>query len=240
MSGHSKWATIKRKKAALDAKRGKEFTKLIKEITVIARLGGGEPGANPRLRLLLEKAKEINMPHDNIVRAIKRGTGEMPGMSYEEQLYEGYGPRSVAVVVETLTDNKNRTVAELRRLFQEHGGSLAEGGAVSWMFQRMGVIYTKQFYSEDMLLELLLDYDITDLTCDQDYCTIVCDPKQLEKVKQALLSGNIAVEKAELEWVAQNTLSVPEDQAESVYTFLSALEDHDDVQNVYTNLADKE
>jgi YebC/PmpR family DNA-binding regulatory protein len=158
MSGHSKWATIKRKKAAVDAKRGKEFTKLIKEITVAAR-GGGDPAGNPRLRLLMDKAKEINMPLDNVSRAIKRGTGEMPGVSYEEQMYEGYGPHGIAVVLETLTDNKNRTVAEIRRLFSSQGGSLAESGAVSWMFTRLGVVEVSGAQSEDQLLELLLDYE---------------------------------------------------------------------------------
>ena len=177
MSGHSKWATIKRKKAVLDSKRGKEFTKLIKEITVAARIGGGDPAANPRLRLLLEKAKEINMPLDNTTRAIKRGTGEMPGMQYEEQSYEGYGPFGTAVVVDALTDNKNRTVAELRRIFTSSGGSLAETGSVNWMFARMGVIQVSGTTSEDSLLEMLLDYDIKDISYDGEMFSITCDPK---------------------------------------------------------------
>lgn len=236
MSGHSKWATIKRKKAALDSKRGKEFTKLIKEITVAAKIGGGDPAANSKLRLLLEKAKEINMPLDNTVRAIKRGTGEMPGMQYEEQLYEGYGPFGTAVVVDALTDNKNRTVAELRRIFTTSGGSLAETGAVNWMFARMGVIQVSGKTSEDALLELLLDYDIKDISFDGEIFSITCDPKSVEKIKLILQEHGLKVEKAEVEWVAQNTVALAPDQEEKAYEFLSSLEDHDDVQNVYTNL----
>lgn len=236
MSGHSKWATIKRKKAAVDAKRGKEFTKLIKEITVAARLGGGDPAANSKLRLLLEKAKEINMPLDNTVRAIKRGTGEMPGQQYEEQMYEGYGPFGTAVVIDALTDNKNRTVAELRRIFSSSGGSLAETGAVGWMFARMGVLQVTGKTSEDALLELLLDYDIKDIFFDGEVFSVTCDPKCLDKVKALLQENGLKVDKAEIEWVAQNTVALTPDQEEKAYDFLSSLEDHDDVQNVYTNL----
>lgn len=236
MSGHSKWATIKRKKAALDSKRGKEFTKLIKEITVVARLGGGDPNANSRLRLLLEKAKEINMPMDNTVRAIKRGTGEMPGQQYEEHMYEGYGPFGTAIVVDALTDNKNRTVAELRRIFSSSGGSLAETGSVGWMFARMGVIQVSGKTSEDELLELLLDYDVKDISYDEEIFSITCDPKSLEKIKAILQENGLKVEKAEVEWVAQNTVALTNEQEEKAYEFLSSLEDHEDVQNVYTNL----
>ena len=236
MSGHSKWATIKRKKAATDAKRGKEFTKLIKEITVAARLGGGDAAANPKLRLLLDKAKEINMPLDNTVRAIKRGTGEMPGQQYEEHLYEGYGPNGIAVVIDTLTDNKNRTVAELRRIFTSSGGSLAETGAVSWMFGRMGVLQVRGATSEDQLLELLLDYDIKDISYDGEVYSVTCDPKSLDKVKMTLQEHGLKVEKAEVDWVAQNTVALPPTQEEKAYEFLSSLEDHEDVKNVYTNL----
>lgn len=235
MSGHSKWATIKRKKAAVDAKRGKEFTKLIKEITVAAR-GGGDPAGNPRLRLLMDKAKEINMPLDNVSRAIKRGTGEMPGVSYEEQMYEGYGPHGIAVVLETLTDNKNRTVTEIRRLFSSQGGSLAESGAVSWMFTRLGVVEVSGAQSEDQLLELLLDYEIKDINHYDGIYSITCDPKALEKIKQTLINAGLKVERAELDLIAQNYVTLPKDEYEKASDFLSELEDHDDVQNIYTNL----
>jgi YebC/PmpR family DNA-binding regulatory protein len=236
MSGHSKWATIKRKKAALDSKRGKEFTKLIKEITVAARLGGGDPLANSRLRLLMEKAKEINMPQDNTIRAIKRGTGEMPGVNYEEHTYEGYGPYGIAIVIETLTDNKNRTVAELRRIFTSHGGSLAESGAVSWMFARQGVLEVTGVSSEDQLLELLMDYDIKDVNSFENVWTVVCDPKSLESIKKTLSDAGIKVERAELDLVAQNYVTLSGEEYEKASEFLAELEDHDDVQNLYTNL----
>ncbi len=236
MSGHSKWATIKRKKAAIDSKRGKEFTKLIKEITVTARQGGGDPTANPKLRLLMDKAKEINMPMDNTLRAIKRGTGEMPGVSYEEQNYEGYGPYGIAIVIDSLTDNKNRTVAELRRIFTVHGGSLAETGSVSWMFNRLGVIEVTGTISEDQLLELLLDYDVKDINFHDGIYTITSDPKVLEKVKQIIIDAGLKVERAELDLVAQNSSSLTSDDYEKAADFLSELEDHDDVQHLYTNL----
>jgi YebC/PmpR family DNA-binding regulatory protein len=236
MSGHSKWATIKRKKATIDAKRGKEFTKLIKEITVAARAGGGDSIANPRLRLLLEKAKELNMPMDNTVRAIKRGTGEMPGMSYEEHSYEGYGPFGLAVVVDSLTDNKNRTVAEIRRLFTVYGGSLAETGSVNWMFARLGVLEVTGAVSEDQLLELLIDYEIKDISFSDGIYTVTCDPKALEKIKQILSDAGLKVERAELDLVAQNHVTLPAEDYEKASDFLSELEEHDDVQNIYTNL----
>jgi YebC/PmpR family DNA-binding regulatory protein len=236
MSGHSKWATIKRKKAAIDPKRGKEFTKLIKEITVAARASGGDPIANPRLRLLLEKAKEINMPLDNTVRAIKRGTGEMPGQSYEEQAYEGYGPNGIAVVVETLTDNKNRTVAELRKLFTTYGGSLAESGSVNWMFSRLGVVDVTGETSEDQLLELLLDYEIKDISHFDGIYSITCDPKSLEKIKLALTNAGLKIERAEQDLVAQNYVALSKNDYENASEFLSELEEHDDAQNIYTNL----
>ncbi len=236
MSGHSKWATIKRKKASIDAKRGKEFTKLIKEITVAARLGGGDPTGNAKLRLLIDKAKEINMPHDNTMRAIKRGTGEMPGVNYEEQSYEGYGPYGIAVVVDSLTDNKNRTVAELRRLFSIHNGSLAETGSVSWMFQRAGAVEVTGATSEDQLLELLLDYDIKDIKHHDGTYTIICDPKSLEKVKEALSKAGLKIERAELDLIAQNYVVLPHNDYEKAAEFLAELEDHEDVQNIYTNL----
>jgi YebC/PmpR family DNA-binding regulatory protein len=236
MSGHSKWSTIKRKKAVIDSQRGKAFTKLIKEITVAARAGGGDPNGNPRLRTLLDKAKALNMPTENATRAIKKGTGELPGSSYEPYTYEGYGPNGIAVIVDTLSDNKNRTVAEMRHLFGAKGGSLGETGSVNWMFEKMGVVKAEGSISEDNLLEKLIDYEIYDIKHDDSYFSIYCNPKSLEAVKQATEKAGLKIESAELEWVAKNTVSLPENQSEKAVEFLSTLEDHDDVQNVYTNL----
>ena len=177
------------------------------------------------------------MPLDNTTRAIKRGTGEMPGMQYEEQSYEGYGPFGTAVVVDALTDNKNRTVAELRRIFTSSGGSLAETGSVNWMFARMGVIQVSGTTSEDSLLEMLLDYDIKDISYDGEMFSITCDPKIVDKIKNILQQHGLKVVKADVEWVAQNTVALSPEQEEKAYEFLSSLEDHEDVQNVYTNLA---
>lgn len=238
MAGHSKWANIRHKKGREDAKRGKAFTKLIKEVTVVARTGGGDPDHNPKLRQLIEKAKEINMPKENIERAIKKGTGELPGVHYEAISYEGYGPNGIAVLVETLTDNKNRTVADMRRLFSSKGGSLGESGSVSWMFERRGVIRAQDgSITEDELLEKLIDFDIVDITKDENLFSIVCNVKSLEEVKQAVASLNLTVESSDLEWVPKTATTLPDDQAQKAYVFLSSLDDHDDVQNVYTNLA---
>lgn len=236
MSGHSHWATIKHKKSKEDAKRGQAFTKLIKEITVAAK-SGGDPSGNPRLRLLIEKARDINMPLDNISRAIKRGTGELPGVIYEPMVYEGYGPNGIAVVVETLSDNKNRTIAELRHVFTGKGGNLGETGTVAWMFEKMGTIDVKGEVSEDALLEKLIEFDIKDVKHDGSFFTVYCDPKSLEAVKAAITGMNLTIEKAELEWVPKNSMTLPKDQAEKAYEFLESLQDLDDVQNVYTNLA---
>lgn len=235
MSGHSKWATIKRKKAALDNKRGKAFSQLTKEITVAARLGGGDPAGNSRLRLLMEKARVINMPSDNIARAIKRGTGELPGVSYEASTYEGYGPQGIAVMVDVLTDNKNRTVADLRRLFSSQGGSLAESGAVSWMFNKLGVVQAVGKIDEDTLIEKLIEFDIKDIDQADNIVTITCDPRALEGVKNAITYLGLKVEHADLEWVAQNDLDLHGEPAQKATEFLNELEEHDDVQHVYTN-----
>ncbi len=237
MSGHSHWATIKRKKEKEDGKRGQAFTKVIKEITVAAKAGGADPNGNPRLRLLIEKARDINMPIDNITRAVKRGTGELPGVSYEPMTYEGYGPYGIAVIVDTLSDNKNRIVGELRHIFTGKGGNLGESGSVAWMFEKMAVIETSGTITEDDLLEKLMDFDIKDLKADSATFTIYGDPKSLESIKQVLKQLNLKIEKAEIEWVAKNTTKLPEDQAEKAYDFLESLQDLDDVQNVYTNLA---
>lgn len=238
MAGHSKWSQIKRKKAIEDNKRGQAFTKLIKEIVVSARDGGGDPAGNARLRLLLEKAKEINMPQENSLRAIKRGTGELPGMSYDHIQYEGYGPHNVAIIIDALTDNKNRTVAELRRLFSSHGGALGETGTVAWMFNRKGVIRVKDLpLTEDQLIEALLDYDVEDISYDDNLIAVYCDIKALEPIKEKIIALGGKIESADPEWVAHTTHEVSESDSEKVYNFLSELQDHDDVQNVFTNLA---
>jgi YebC/PmpR family DNA-binding regulatory protein len=238
MSGHNKWSQIKHKKAKEDSKRGYAFTKLIKEITAAARAGGGDPAGNPRLRVLLDKAKEINMPIDNSNRAIKRGTGELPGVHYEEFTYEGYGPGGIAIVMDTLSDNKNRTVASLRHLFSKMGGTLAESGAVSWMFEKKGVLRaTGTNISEDELIETLLEYDIKDIRLDDKVFTIIGDPKQLESIKQALAHAGLHIEHAAIEWVAKAVTELDDTTQDTAVDFLSALQDHEDVQNVYTNLA---
>ncbi len=237
MAGHSKWANIKHKKAKEDAKRGKAFTKLIKEITVAARDGGGDPSANPRLRLLLEKAKEINMPQENSTRAIKKGTGELPGQSYESMVYEGYGPGQSAVIIDVLTDNKNRAISELRTFFNKQGGILAESGSVGWMFDKLGVIRVPaEGTTEDELLEKLLEYDIKDISTDDDLFVITTAITDLDAVKQALQDLNFKPESAEIEYVPKNSLPLDEATTDKAYEFLQALEDLDDVQNVYSNI----
>lgn len=238
MAGHSKWANIKHKKAKEDSKRGKAFTKLVREITVCAREGGGDPAGNARLRLLMEKAREINMPQENTLRAIKKGTGELPGASYEAFTYEGYGPSGIAIIVEVLTDNKNRIAGELRRLFTRADGSLGETGSVNWMFEKKGVIRAERgAMTEDKLLEHLIDFDIHDIDLDENVFSIQCDAKELEKVRRAVVEAGLKVENAQLEWVPKTPMNLPEDQSQTAYDFLSDLDDNDDVQNVYTNLA---
>jgi len=236
MAGHSKWANIKHKKAKEDSKRSKVFTKIIKEITMTAREHGGNPDMNPRLRLLMEKAKEANMPIENTMRAIKKGTGELPGASYEEYTYEGYGPNGIAVMVDAITDNKNRTVAEFRRLFSENGGTLGETGTVAWMFEKLGVVNAIGKTTEDLLLEHLIDYDIKDIQIDGENITVYCDIKSLEAIKNSLEKASLKIESSALEWVAKNSMELPENKAEKALDFLSTLQDHDDVENVYTNL----
>jgi len=237
MSGHSKWATIKRKKGKEDAKRGQIFTKIVKEITVAARVGGGNPEGNVRLRFLIDKAKNANMPQENITRAIKKGTGELPGVNYESFTYEGYGPGGIAVIIDLLTDNKNRTAAEIRRLFTSKGGNLGETGSVNWMFQQRGVIrFASPTASEESLLELLIDYNIDDIDKDENNFTITSDPKQLESIKKVLTDAGYAIESADIEWVAKDLINLPEEEQQKAYDFLEALEEHDDVQHVYTNL----
>ncbi len=236
MSGHSKWATIKRKKAALDAKKGKIFTKLIKEITIAARQGGGDPAGNPRLRLAIDNAKSENMPAENIERAIKKATGELEGVTYHELTYEGYGPAGVAMLVEVATDNKNRTVAEVRHIFSKHGGSLGETGSVAWMFERKGVItIPKQDKSEDDILAIVLDAGADDLQTEEEFYEITTSIESFEAVRKALQENNLKVDNASLQWIAKNTIPVKGEDAEKVLKLIEALEDCDDVQNVYSN-----
>lgn len=238
MSGHSKWATIKHKKAKEDSKRGKVFTKLVREITVAAREGGPDPDGNPRLRLILEKAKSVNMPAENIQRAIKKGSGGLDGESYTPHTYEGYGVHGTAVVIETLSDNKNRTVADLRHIFTRMGGNLAENGAVSWMFQHKGVVRGSSAVSEDSLLEKLLEVNVDDLTKQDESVVVTCKIPDLDSVKKAAESAGVKIEHAQIEWIAKSTLELNnEELEEQVFKMLEALEDLDDVQNVYTNLA---
>lgn len=236
MSGHSKWATIKRKKAVLDSKRGKIFTKLIKEITIAARQGGGDPAGNPRLRLAIDNAKAQNMPQDNIDRAIKKATGELEGVTYHELTYEGYGPASIAILVEVATDNKNRTVAEVRHLFSKHGGAMVESGSVSWMFDRKGIItLPTQGKTEDEMMEIVIDAGADDLQTEEDYFEVQTSIESFEPLRKSLLAKNISIENASLQWIAKNLIAVQGEDAEKVMKLIEAIEDCDDVQNVFSN-----
>jgi YebC/PmpR family DNA-binding regulatory protein len=236
MSGHSKWATIKHKKAAVDARRGKVFTKLIRELTSAARMGGGDADSNPRLRTAVAAAKTANMPSDTIQRAIKKGTGELPGEVYEEITYEGYGAGGVAVLVDVLTDNKNRTVAEIRHLFAKHGGNLGETGCVSWMFARKGLITlnTSQI-DEDTLLELVLEAGGDDIKTEADVYEIVTAPEAFEDVRSALEQKALTFDVAEVTMMPQNTVPVEGKQAEQVLRLMEALDDQDDVRKAHAN-----
>jgi YebC/PmpR family DNA-binding regulatory protein len=235
MSGHSKWSTIKHKKGAADAKRGKLFSKLIKEITIAARVGGGDPGANPRLRTVMDKARAANMPNDNITRAIKKGTGELEGVKYEEVTFEGYGPGGVAVLVETLTDNRNRTVSELRHLFSKLGGNLGEAGCVAWIFSKHGVLTFDKEVGEEALMDTVLEAGAEDIKDEEDMFTVVTDPSSFEAVKTACDEKGIKYIEASLSMVPQNTVKLDHSGAEKMLKLMDALEDHDDVQNTYAN-----
>ncbi|MFH1195233.1 MAG: YebC/PmpR family DNA-binding transcriptional regulator [bacterium] len=236
MSGHSKWATIRRKKAVIDAKRGKMFTKLIKEITIAAKQGGGDPAGNPRLRLAVDNAKSANMPLDNIERAIKKATGELEGASYHELIYEGYGPGGVAIMVEVVTDNKNRTVAEVRHLFSKNSGAMGESGSVAWMFDRKGVVIVpKENKTEDELMEIILDAGADDLQNEEEIFEITSAIEFFEPVRKAIADKNIKIENASLQWIAKNTLPVSGEDAEKLMKLIESLEDCDDVQNVFSN-----
>jgi YebC/PmpR family DNA-binding regulatory protein len=237
MSGHSKWSTIKHKKAAQDAKRGKQFTKLIKEIMVAARLGGGDADANPRLRSAVTAAKSVNIPKDNIERAIKKGTGELEGVSYEEILYEGYGPSGVAVLVETMTDNRQRTVADVRHIFSKRGGSLGEPGSVAWMFEKKGIILVeKKSVNEDALMEIALEAGASDIKEDKNEWEVHTNPEDMETVKEAIINKGIAVTSAEVTMFPGATLKIEDEEtAAKILKLMDALDDNDDVQKVHAN-----
>lgn len=237
MAGHSKWKQIKHKKAINDGKRSKHFTKLIKEITVAARSGGGDPAGNARLRFLLEKGRDINMPLDNALRAIKKGTGELPGVSYEEYTYEGFGPGGIAVIIEVLTDNKNKAIADLRQAFSRNGGNVAEGGAVGWMFERLGSVEASGSITEDALIEALIEHDVKDVKLYDDRFVITCEPRSLDVVKQAITDLGLKVHEARLEYVAKEPLILDAEAEEKAIAFMDVIEDLEDVQHVYTNMA---
>ena len=236
MSGHSKWSSIKHKKGATDAKRGKIFTKLIKEITVVARTGGGDPDANPRLRTAIAAAKSENMPKDNIERAIKKGTGELEGVNYEESTYEGYGPGGAAVFIESVTDNKNRAVADIRHIFSKNGGNLGENGCVAWMFDKKGYIaIEKKAVDEDSLMETAIEAGAEDVREDNGSFEIVTEPDDFESVKTAIDKAAIPYIDAEITMLPQSTTNLEGKQALQMVKLMEALDDCEDVQKVYTN-----
>jgi YebC/PmpR family DNA-binding regulatory protein len=237
MAGHSKWANIKHRKSAEDAKRGKVFTKIIKEIIVAARIGGGDPGANPRLRGALLNARNSNVPKDNVERAIKKGTGELEGVQYEESTYEGYGPGGAAVLLESLTDNKNRTVADVRHVFNKYGGNLGENGCVAWMFQKRGwIAVAKKDVQEDALMAAALDAGAEDVREeDDDNYEIITAPEDFDAVKKALEDAGIPIGDAEVTMLPQSYVSLTGKDAELMLKLMDALDDSDDVQKVYTN-----
>jgi len=236
MSGHSKWSTIKHKKAAVDARRGKLFTKAIRELTSAARAGGGSPEANPRLRTAIAAARSANMPTDTIQRAIKKGTGELPGEVYEEVTYEGYGAGGVAILVDVLTDNRNRTVAEIRHLFAKHGGNMGEAGCVAWIFGRTGLITVDMNQiDEDTLLEIVLEAGGDDVRVEGDVYEIRTTPETFEEVRTALEQRGLTMGLAELTLLPQSTIQVDGKQAEQVIRLMEVLDDHDDVRKAYAN-----
>jgi YebC/PmpR family DNA-binding regulatory protein len=236
MSGHSKWATIKHKKAALDAKRGKIFTRLIREIIMAARIGGGDADKNPRLRKAIQDAKAENMPADNIKRAVQRGTGELPGATYEEMALEGYGPGGVAVLVELTTDNRNRTVSEIRHAFSKHGGNLGEAGSVAWMFTKKGdIVVPKSAAKEDDLMNLVLEAGGEDLKDDGENWEILTEPASFEAVSEAIKNAGITPASAEVAMLPQNYIKLEGAVAQQMIRLLEALEEQDDVQHVYSN-----
>jgi YebC/PmpR family DNA-binding regulatory protein len=236
MSGHSKWATIKHKKGAADAKRGRVFTRLIKEIAMAARMGGGDPGGNPRLRKAVDDAKAVNMPADNIKRAIQRGTGELPGVSYEEVTFEGYGPGGVAVLIEAMTDNKNRTLPEIRTIFSKHGGNLGEAGSVKFLFQKKGYItIDKDKATEDQVMEAAIEAGAEDVASEGEQHEIQTDVESFAEVKEALEKKGLALGVAEVSMIPTTEVRLDARKADQMMKLMEALEDHDDVQHVWAN-----
>jgi YebC/PmpR family DNA-binding regulatory protein len=236
MSGHSKWSTIKRKKGKLDAERGKLFTKLIREISIAARAGGGDPAGNPRLRPAINAARGANMPQANVAKAILKGTGELPGMTIEEFAYEGYGPGGVAVIVQTASDNRNRTTGEVRHLFSKYGGNLGESGCVSWIFEKRGIFELSGGGStEEQILEIALEAGAEDVKATDDGFEILCDPAEFDTVKEALEAKQIPLDLAEVTLIPKNTVKLEGKQAQTMMKLMEALEENDDVQNVYAN-----
>jgi YebC/PmpR family DNA-binding regulatory protein len=236
MSGHSKWSTIKHKKAALDAKRGKVFTRVIKELTVAAKVGGGDPDGNPRLRSAIAEAKASNMPADNIKRAIMKGTGELPGVTYEEVVYEGYGPGGVAVYLEVLTDNKMRTLPEIRNVFTKLGGNLGDTGSVAWMFQKKGLVQVKkEGATEDAVLEVALDAGAHDMVEEAETYDVFTPPDAFESVKQSLEAKGFTIAESQLGMFPQNYIKLDGKKADQMIRLMDALEEHEDVQNVWAN-----
>jgi YebC/PmpR family DNA-binding regulatory protein len=237
MSGHSKWHTIKHKKGAADAKRGRVFTRIIKELTVAARAGGGDPDTNPRLRTIVAEAKQVNMPAENIKRAIRRGTGEEPGVQYEEITYEGYGPGGVALIIEAMTDNKNRTVGEIRHLLTKYGGDLGQSNSVSWMFEKKGyIVIEKTKAAEDTLMAAALDAGADDLRDDGDNWEVVSAPDTFPAVKEAVEKLGIETVSAQVAMLPKNYVSLEGKAAQSMLKLLDLIEDHDDVQHVWSNM----
>jgi YebC/PmpR family DNA-binding regulatory protein len=237
MSGHSKWHTIKHKKGAADAKRGRVFTRIIKELTVAARAGGGDPDTNPRLRTIVAEAKQVNMPAENIKRAIRRGTGEEPGVQYEEVTYEGYGPGGVALIIETMTDNKNRTVGEIRHLLTKYGGDLGQSNSVSWMFEKKGyIVIEKAKAAEDTLMAAALDAGADDLRDDGDTWEVISAPEAFPAIKDAVEKLGIESVSAQVAMLPKNYVSLEGKAAQSMLKLLDLIEDHDDVQHVWSNM----
>jgi YebC/PmpR family DNA-binding regulatory protein len=235
MAGHSKWANIKHRKGAQDAKRGKIFTKIIKELTVAARIGGGDPDSNPRLRTAVDKAKQANMPKDNVDRAIKKGTGDLDGVNYEEGLFEGYGPGGVALIVEFLTDNRTRTVADVRHCFSKYGGNLGVSGSVAFLFDRKGLI---SFYADndfDLIFEIALEAGAEDVRDEGDVYEVITEPGDFIQVREAMAEAGLQWETAETTMIPQNQVVLEGKPAETMLKLMDALEDNDDVQNVYAN-----
>lgn len=236
MSGHSKWSTIKRKKAAVDAKRGKIFTTLIKEITITARAGGGDPDSNPRLRHAISSARDANMPQDNIKKAIMKGTGELPGTTYEECTYEGFGPGGVAIFMEVLTDNKNRTVADIRHLITKYGGNLGENGSVAWMFDKKGqIILTRDNQDEDTLFEAAIDAGAEDFEAVDNAFIVTTDPADIMSVRSALENKGYYVESSKVEMLPKNLHKIDDEKSKKAISLLDEIEDHNDIKSVYTN-----